>query len=84
MTVITNYHWREPVWESVDWDESGSQHEGVRYRGEFIPFEDFMRFDYPPGAHVPDWSTGWDGYRGDSFFSAVVVRFAPDSDWISV
>lgn len=43
----------------------------IRYKKEVICLDDFMRC--PPGVEE---LKGWDGYRADSYFSAVVLKFA--------
>ncbi|MDE1767244.1 MAG: hypothetical protein KGI27_13380 [Thaumarchaeota archaeon] len=47
----------------------------VRYRGIAYDLGDFMRA-------TGDQLKGWDGYHGDSYFSAVLVRYARDGNLI--
>ena len=77
LRIITNHRPRFtiPWWdltesEKSEFDYCGEEDSFIRYRGELIPLCDFMV--------APDSLKPWEGYRGDSFFSAVVIRF--DSD----
>jgi hypothetical protein len=48
----------------------------LRYRGELYDFGEFMAWDNPAS---PTWQ-GWDGYRSDSYFSGIVVRYVDDGE----
>lgn len=56
--------------ERAEFDYCDEGDSFIRYRGETIPLCDFMR--------APDSMTPWQGYRCDSYFSAVVIRFDHD------
>ena len=87
MEVISNYHWRETVYQVPDWPgiedkpEDEREHEGIVYRGEFIPLEDFIAFNTMWSPGYPKGLESWQAYRGDSYFSGIVIRYAPDDDW---
>ena len=77
MRVITNNQPRFTIsWfdlttaEQSEFDYCDDCDDFIRYRGELIPLCDFMR--------APDSMDPWQGYRADSYFSAVVVRFPED------
>ena len=42
-----------------------------RYRGQLIDLGEFMRWDNPASPT----SQNWDGFRPDSYFSGLVVRY---------
>ena len=74
MRVITNNQPRFTIdWfdltdvEKAEFDYCDEQDTFIRYRGETIPLCDFMR--------APTDFSPWQGYRADSYFSAVVNRF---------
>jgi hypothetical protein len=81
--IITNHQYRNLTYgyelsdkEKAEFDyideEEMDMHNFLRYRGEVIDFDEFL--------HSPN-INGWDGIRGDSFFSGVVVKIDPqDSD----
>ncbi len=60
--------------EKSEFDYCTSEDNFVRYRGELIPICDF--------TITPDSFPGnWDGYRQDSYFSAVVIRYSEIDGW---
>jgi hypothetical protein len=52
-----------------------------RYKGEVYDLGEFMPWDNPAS---PTCRPTWDGARGDSFFSAVVVRYVNDFEQVVV
>lgn len=90
LTIITNHVPRFVVdaceltqkeragFEYIDWPaiDAGSESASfLRYRGEIIDLGEVI--SCPPG----DDFKGWHGYRADSFFSGIVVRFdQPDCE----
>jgi len=59
-----------------------------RYRGNAYDSSEFVRI--VPRSRQVGWEHGadedspllaWDGIQTDSFFSAIVIRFAPDTDY---
>jgi hypothetical protein len=88
LTIRTNGH-RYPLlmWEQLtrkeqrelDWIKNPLEETGLeffRYRNWVYCLSDFMRIEH--GA--PDNLQGWDGYKGDSFFSGVLVKYADDGE----
>ena len=51
-----------------------------RYKGEVYDLGEFMRWNNPASPT----RNGWDGYRGDSFFSGLVVRYTDDFERVVV
>lgn len=66
-------------WTAIDAGEESASF--FRYRGEVYDLAEFMRVE-----NVPTFSAlaAWQGYRADSFFSAVVVRFTEDMESLVV
>ena len=75
-------------------DLEGGEGNFVRYKGYVYYLGDFVRI-VPPGRKDPNpWThkvfdensplLKWDGIRTDSFFSAVVVRYANDNEQVVV
>jgi hypothetical protein len=65
----------------LDWNaiETGSDSATFfRYKGQLYDLGEFQTT-----SGMPDFSPlrQWDGYLSDSFFSGIVVRFMPESDW---
>lgn len=56
--------------EQKEFDYCSEEDSFIRYRGELIPLCDFT-------IAPPDLAP-WQGYRGDSYFSGVVIRFDQD------
>ncbi len=57
----------------LDWIDPAGPGEFFRYRGNVYSVAEFMRAG--DGSPFPD----WDGYAGDSYFSGVLIRYAPDA-----
>ena len=94
MRVITNNHHRDVVdaWELtaeeraefdyLDWqaiEEGRDSASFFRYRGELHDIGEFSVW-----TTRPDELAAWDGYRADSFFSAIVVRYVDDNERVIV
>ena len=91
MKIKTNKKWREfkrrdevppkILADQFDWtDEDHAAHgdysDGfIHYRGWWYHLEDFMRSGAPEG---------WDGVRGDSFFSGVLIKLSSDGEQYQV
>jgi hypothetical protein len=61
----------------IDWPAVGRGEESasfVRYRGELYDLGEFMLSSVP----------GWDGFRADTFFSGLVVRYCDDHERVVV
>lgn len=94
MRVITNHHPRDIVdgWELtaderaefdyLDWpaiDAGNDSASFVRYRGELHDLGEFTAdYGITRGAGLPASLSSWHGYRSDSAFSALVVRYVDD------
>lgn len=95
VTVTTNNHARPlyfywdlteeqkaDVRSEYDWlfkEDSRHSHLEVEFfifRGDVHCVCDFMR----PDAYAPEWMKEWDGYRNDTYFSGLVIRY-PTNDW---
>jgi hypothetical protein len=48
----------------------------LRYRGELYDLAEFEVWDNPESPT----RQGWDGYRSDSYFSGIVVRYVDDGE----
>jgi len=95
MKIITNYRPREVIdpWELTkderaefdyyDWDAfdrgEGSAGEYVRYKGELLDLNEFVTT-----LSLTNILTEWDGYRSDSWYSGLVVRYLPDYEYVIV
>ena len=90
MKIITNHHWREVLTsfdltskEAKEFDyldlENG---EGsfFRYKGQAYDLGEFMHWDNPASPTRGD----WDGFRSDSFFSGLVVKYSRCCDAVKV
>jgi len=84
MKIITNYHER-PIFngfelnpkerEEFDYLDDIESEYFFRYRGIIYDLNEFTRWDNPAS---PTRTGYWQGYRADSFFSAVVIRLSED------
>lgn len=53
--------------------------EFFRYKGQLYDLGEFTTdYGITRGSGLPDSLKGWDGYRSDSFFSALVIRWADE------
>lgn len=95
MRVITNHVPRDVIegWELsagereefsyIDWpkvDTGDASAHFVRYRGELVDLGEFERWDNPASPT----REGWHGFRPDSFFSGLVVRYLDDFERVVV
>ncbi len=95
LTIITNNVPRDIVeayelsaderedFDYCDWDaiERGEDSASfVRYKGELVDLGEFQVWDNPSSPTT----VGWDGFRSDSFFSGLVVRYVEDFERIVV
>lgn len=94
MKVITNHHHRDVIdawsltpkereeFDYLDWPAIAAGEDSAsffRYRGDLHDLGEFMRWDTRP-----DELKQWDGYRSDSFFSALVVRYVDNCEGVVV
>lgn len=64
-------------WAKIDKGEEGATF--FRYKGQVYDLGEFTRdYGITRGSGLPEHLSNWDGYQGDSFFSATVVRFVDD------
>jgi len=85
LTIITNNQERDFKYgdevpkETLDWydwlDEDAKFDGWIQYKNHWYHTSDFMRV--PPGMTGFE---GWDGYKGDSYFSGTLVKFADDGE----
>ena len=89
MKVYTNYHRRDILYfcdldadqqaaarSDYDWhDTLEDDAEFFIYKSHVYILDDFMRLDH---RNEPDIFQEWDGYLNDSFFSGIVIKWAPD------
>ena len=88
-SVTTNNHWRDVVYgyeltpaeraefDYIDWNavEAGCDNPSfVRYKGELHDLSEFELTTLP----------GWQGYRSDSFFSGLAIRYSDDFERVVV
>lgn len=82
MKIITN---NVPRDVHDDWDQEGEQNDSyVMYKGEKYPLDDFMSTS---GIHESENTfrkEGWDGYISDTFFSGILLKWVPGTDWEQV
>lgn len=60
-------------------DAEGTMRSFFRYKGNVYDLGDCMRVE-----PMNSLCAGWDGYYGESYFSAVVVRFVNDAEQVIV
>ncbi len=86
--IITNHNYRETLTaydltkeelKEFDYLEEG---EGsfFRYKGEVYDLGEFFCI----GERCNDTMQGWDGFRSDSFFSGLVVKYSEDFEYVKV
>jgi hypothetical protein len=65
-------------WPAIDRGEDSASF--VRYRGELYDLAEFTYWDNPASAT----RRGWHGFRCDSFFSGLAVRYVDDYERVVV
>ena len=65
-------------WPAIDRGEDSASF--VRFKGELYDLGEFERWDNPASPT----REGWDGFRSDSFFSGLVVRYVDDCERVVV
>lgn len=65
-------------WDAVERGELSPTF--FRFKGELYDLGEFMVWDNPASPTRGH----WDGYRSDSFFSGLVVRYCEDYEWVVV
>ena len=87
MKVITNFHWRPPLYGYELPPEQRSEfhyldneeymtREFIKYRGNYYDMHEFMVM---PDSAEPEFSK-WAGYLSDSFFSGLLIRYSEDGE----
>lgn len=70
----------------LDWgaiDEGRDSASFFRYKGQLHDLGEFTRdYGITKGSGLPEHLSKWDGYRSDSAFSAVVVRYVNDNEQV--
>ena len=93
MKITTNNQARDIVYkyeltdaEREDFDYLDDSAEFVRYRGDLIPLNDFVRIvrranatGFAMGVDDDSPLLAWDAIHTDTFFSGTVIRFCGDS-----
>jgi hypothetical protein len=70
-------------WPAIERGEDSASF--FRYRGQLHDLGEFTAdYGITRDAGLPDALSKWDGYRSDSFFSALVVRFTEDNERVVV
>ena len=100
MRILTNHHPRDIVdayeltpaereqFDYLDWpaiDDGRDSASFFRYRGDLHDIGEFSAdYGITRGAGLPDSLSRWDGYRSDSFFSALVIRYVDECERVIV
>ena len=88
MTITTNNHFRDILTaydltanEIKEFDYL-AEGEGsfFRYKGEVYDLGEFMRWDNPASPTSKD----WDGFRSDSYFSGIAVKYDESCEMVKV
>jgi hypothetical protein len=71
------------TWDAIDAGEDSASF--FRYRGDLHDLGEFTAdTGLLKGSGLPTSLTNWDGYRSDSFYSALVVRYVNDFEQVVV
>ena len=65
-------------WQAIE--EGRDSASFVRYRGELYDLSEFMVWDNPASPT----RQRWDGFRSDSYFSGLVVRYCDDYERVVI
>ncbi len=69
----------------LDSEERQAEANFVRYRGEVYDLGEFERTpNNEPARQELNQLAAWDGYRGDSFYSGVVIKYCDDFERVIV
>lgn len=92
MKIITNNHYRQILYfhelEPSEQDELKDSYESVeestffRYRGQVYDLGEFTRPSYLSNDYMK--LNKWDGMYGETFFSAVVVKYDDSCESVKV
>ena len=87
ISIITNYHWRDPVYgfqlpekAAAEWKDLEGWEDMVfiHYKGEYL-LDEFMSIPDNMRRDIPEMER-WQGYMSDSFFSGLLIRYSEDLD----
>lgn len=82
MQIITNNVPREI---QDDWNEEGDFNNSfVIYKGERYDLDDFMSTSGINLTEKDFREQGWDGYISDTYFSGILLKWVPGTDWEEV
>lgn len=80
MNIITNNVPREVI---DDWNQEGEFNNAyVIYKGERYPLDDFQSTSTLGLEKFRD--AGWDGYISETFFSGILLKWVPGTNWEEV
>jgi hypothetical protein len=65
-------------WPAIERGEDSASF--FRYHGQLYDLSEFERWDNPASPT----RQGWDGFRSDSYFSAIVIRYADNCERVVV
>jgi len=78
--ILFGYELSESEASEFDYLDSLTDHSFIRYRGEVYDLDEFGVWDNPASPTRDDWH----GFRSDSFFSGLVVRYTQDFEAVVV
>ena len=91
MKIITNNNYRPIIYwhelteseqsEFSDLYDDVEESSFFRFKGEVYDLSDFLR---APEDMFKDQLHGWDGYKNESFFSSILVKFSDDNEFLKV
>lgn len=95
MQIKTNHNYRPILyWHDLtdaEQDEHRDAYNGVqdstffRYRNWLYDLNEFLRVNDALNGRGRDHSLyGWDGYKNDSFFSSILVKYGEDCETVKV
>ena len=66
-----------------DWNQEGEQNDSyIMYKGERYDLDDFQSCS---GLGLEEFrNAGWDGYINWTYFSGIVLKWVPGTDWEQV
>jgi len=90
MEIITNnvprnllygYELTEAEKADFDYIDDIDSHDFFRYRGIVYDPSEFMAWDMPTKEEIAHY-LDWHGFRSDSYFSGVVIRYTDDMEQV--
>lgn len=89
MKIITNHHYR-PI---LNWDQLTESEQDLRYgmydgieESSFFEYRDCLYDlnDFMRNTDNSPFSSDWDGYKNESFFSSVLVKYDESCEAVKV